>query len=56
MSLSVNSARAIFGRVERIAKIEMLSTSFYTKTPIRKIDTDEILNLIENHFLTVVAA
>lgn len=43
-------------KLKRILPSEMFSTSFYTKTPIRKIDTDEILNLIENHFSTLAVA
>lgn len=43
-------------KLKRILPSEMFSTSFYTKAPIRKIETDEILSLIENHFSTVSAA
>jgi hypothetical protein len=43
-------------KLKRILPSEMFSTSFYAKTPIRKIDTDEILNLIENHFSTLAVA
>lgn len=42
-------------KLKRILPSEMFSTSFFTKMPIRKVDTDDILNLIETHFLTSAA-
>jgi hypothetical protein len=43
-------------KLKRILPSEMFSSSFYEKTPIRKENTDEILNHIENYFLSLVAA